>query len=420
MTVLAPGASIFVKAFRISALTENGNVAAGGTTVTTKDGMKLTITPTLQTGADIVALNANDEIAAMARAGDKIKYYTIALELAKPDPQIEQLFCGGTMLGSSAAALGEPAAQEVKPLTTGGTLAKGFYGYRVSQYNVFGESKATAEVLSAEATNATAENSVYVVVGAMNAAASGSKVYGRIAGKTQFLGKVPNIATPKLETAIAAKALKKGVPTIIKVEAASVTRGIPAGTTLIVKGDTSAPISILEVQGYVEAGAATMTVVLINTAENSAKIEPEKLQAVFFDTGALTPEGNLPETDTTAGPGENIGYAAPGLGYVAAPNGVAVEAWSYCYIEGAPATLDPYWWWVLPRVRFGHIQPRDLSNANAQTIMEGIGIGNEHFGSGPTGEWPSAIAPANKAWQRIRCGAAVVPTPSYEPQLATV
>ena len=39
MTVLTPGASIFVKAFRVSALTEEGNIVPGATTIATKDGM---------------------------------------------------------------------------------------------------------------------------------------------------------------------------------------------------------------------------------------------------------------------------------------------------------------------------------------------------------------------------------------------
>src|ERR1035441_278022 len=108
MAVLTPGASIFVKAFRVSNLTEEGSVAPGATTVATKDGMKLSITPTLETGADIVAKNANDEITAMARAGDKIKYFAIALELAKPDPQLEQMCCGGVLLSAAQSALGEP------------------------------------------------------------------------------------------------------------------------------------------------------------------------------------------------------------------------------------------------------------------------------------------------------------------------
>lgn len=412
MSVLTPGASIFVKAFRVSALTEEGGIAAGATTVTTKDGMKLSMTPTLETGADIVAKNANDEIAAMARAGDKIKYFTVSLELAKPDPQLEALFCGGLMLGSSASALGETSGLAVTPQEKGGTLAKGFYGYRASQYNVFGESKAEVEVLGAEAKNGTAENAVWISGIVFAAGAAGAKIYGRTPGVGQFIAKIPNIGKPKLKTVIAAKAAKKGVPLVIEVE--SVTKGIPGGTEFRV-GSSGVTFKVL---GYVEAGATTMTVEPFE--ENAAEVKAEEIKVGFLDEGTLTPAGNLPESDTTAGPGENVGYQAPALGPVANPNGVAVEAWSYCYVEGAPATVDPYWWWVMPRVRFGHIQPRELTNANAATVMEGIGIGNEHFGSGPTGEWPTSIVPANKVWQRIRCGPQVVPTPSYEPQLATV
>jgi hypothetical protein len=412
MPVLTVGASVFAKAFRISALTEEGNIAAGATTVTTKDGVKLSINPTMETGADIVVKNANDEIAAMARAGDKIKYYVAQLELAKPDPQIEQLICGGLMLGSSAAALGEPSGLAVTPQEKGGSLAKGFYGYRVSQFNVFGESKAEAEVLGAEAKNATAENAVWIGGIAFAAGAIGAKIYGRTPGTGQFIAKIPNIAKPKLKTAIAAKAAKKGVPLVIEVE--SVTKGIPGNTEIRI-GSSAVTFKVL---GFVEAGATTMTVEPYE--ENAAEIKAEEIKAGYLDEGTITPAGNLPESDTTGGPGENVGYQAPELGPVANPNGVSIEAWTYAYVAGAPATTQPYWWWVAPRIRFGHITQRDLTNANAGTIMEGIAIGNPHFNTGPTGEWPSNIVPANNAVQRIRCGPQVVPAPSYEPQLATV
>jgi hypothetical protein len=412
MSSLDPGASIFVKAFRISALTDEGSIAAGATTVTTKDGMKLSMSPQLHTGADIVQVNANDDIAASAKKGDKPKFYTISLELAKPDPQLEALICGGLMLNSSSTTLGEPTGLTVTPQEEGGTLVKGFYGYRASQFNAFGESKAEAEVLGVEAKNAEPKNAVWVSGIAFKPGAAGAKVYGRSPGVGQFLAKIPNIAKPKLKKAIAAKGAKKGVPLVIEVE--SVTTGIPGGTQFRIG---SSPVTF-KVLGYVEAGAATITVEPLE--ENAAEIKAEEIKAGFLDEGTLTPAGNLPESDTTEGPGEAMGYQAPPLGSVANTNGVAIEAWSYRYIEGALAPTQPFWWWVLPRVHSGHIMPRDLTNANAATIMEGIGIGNPHFpATGPTGEWPPS-EPNTNVWQRIKCGPQVVPTPSYQPQLATV
>lgn len=412
MSVLTPGASVFVKAFRVSALTEEGAIAPGATTVTTKDGMKCNITPVMDTGDDIAVKNAKGDLATLAKHGDMIKYYTVQLELAKPDPQIEQLCCGGSLIGSSAAALGEPGAPTVTPQNSGGSLAKGFYGYRLASYNVFGESKANAEVLGTEALAAT-ENTMVVLAGSFPAGSTGVRVFGRAPGAGQFIGVIPNIATPKLKKAVAAKAAKKGTPFVIEVEA--VTVGIPGGTTF-----KTASAAILQVVGYVAAGASTATVELINETENAAEIKAENLKPLFYDTGAVTPSGAPKETDTTGGPGENIGYQAPALGPVANENGVGIEAWSYCYVEGQPATTQPFWWWVFPRVRYMHIMPRDLTNANAVTIMEGIAIGNPNWGTGPTGEWPETILKASQPWQRIRCGGEVIPTPSYTPVAATV
>jgi hypothetical protein len=413
MAVLTPGASIFVKAFRVSNLTEEGSVAPGATTVATKDGMKLSITPTLETGADIVAKNANDEITAMARAGDKIKYFTIALELAKPDPQLEQMCCGGVLLSAAQSALGEPGAPTTEAQTTEGELPAGTYGYRLSNYDAFGEGVATVEVtqVTTGATGATV-----IIAGVPKATATGQRLYGRAIGGPFLIATIPNFGTTiAVKKTVAAKAWKLGEAKILEIEA--VTKAIPAGSFFKVAGK-----SVYKTLTYIGTASTTVTVELVNEAESTVLTAAEVLKACFFDQGGVkTPLGTAaPQgTDTSGLTAENIGYQAPPLGSVANTTGVSIEAWSYNYVEGAPSSNQPYRWWVLPRVRYMHIQPRDLTNANAATIMEGIGIGNSNWGSGPTGEWPSSVVGATQPWQWIRCGSEAVPNTSYTPNIAT-
>jgi hypothetical protein len=407
MTVLNPAASIFVKAFRVSALTEEGAIVPGAETISTKDGMKLSITPVLETGADIVAKNANDDIVAMGKAGDKIKYYTVALELAKPDPALEALCTGGALVGSSAAALGAPTGLTVTPQTTLGSLAAGTYGYRASQYNAFGESPAEADV-SATTTGSTGMNVISGVT--LAAGALGANIFGRAIGAEQFLGVIPNIGKQKA-TAILAKAVKASTPTTIKVVA--LTQSIPVGTTFQIAGDANTPKITFKTVAFGAEGSVTLQVE--SQVENSSEIAEGEIIPVFVDTGVVTPNGAFSVTDTTAGPGENVGYQTSELGPVGNPNGVSIEAFTYAYENGQPAAKNPFFWWAIPRVRYMHIQPRELTNANTATILEGQAFQNPNWAKGPSGAYP---ADTSKAWQRIRVGRQVVPSTGYEPVAA--
>lgn len=414
MAVLTPGASVFVKAFRLSQITEEGNVAPGAVTVTTKDGMKLNIAPTMETGDDIAIKNANGDLATLAKHGDMIKYYTLQLELAKPDPQIEAMFCGGTMLSAAQAALGEPGAPTLETQTTEGEIPAGTFAYRLSNSNAFGEGLATAEVTQVT-TGATSAN--VIVAGAPNVNAAEQRVYGRTIGAPFLLGTIPNFGTTiAVKTTVAAKAWKKGEAKVLTIE--KVTKPIPAGSFFKVAGK-----SVYKTLTYISTSSASVTVELVNEAESTVLTAAEVLKGVFYDQGGTkTPVGTAAPvaTDTSGLTAENIGYQAPPLGPVANTNGVAIEAWSYNYVEGAPSVSQPYWWWVFPRVRYGHQLARDLTNANLATLMEGIAVGNPNFGAGPTGEWPSSVVPATAPWQRIRCGSEVIPEPSYSPVAATV
>jgi anti-sigma factor RsiW len=165
---------------------------------------------------------------------------------------------------------------------------------------------------------------------------------------------------------------------------------------------------------FAPVGAVTLPVAVSQSITTT--IAAGALVAVFVDTGVITPSGNIPQTDQTAGPGV-AGYATSNMGVVANPNGVSLEFFEKAINGGFQASVQPYWQWVMPRVANMHVMPRDLTNANTQTVMEGQGFQNPNWGSGPFGQWPFA---STQVIQRARVGAAVLPVAGYNAVAATV
>ena len=235
MTVLAPTASIWSVATRITALDAEGFPDPGNAMYVTEQKLKLDANEVTETGDEVKLKNASGNLSVFAKHGDIPVWGKLTFELAIPDPALEALLTGGVLLGSSAVALGEPGAPTVEAYEKAvgpGSLPEATYGYRVANYNSFGESLPTAEV--AKKTTG-AEGAEVIVPAAMTAGAIGVKVFGRVGGAQQLLGTVPNIGKQKLQTAIAAKEAKKGVVITIKVTA--LTESIPKGTILQVSGD---------------------------------------------------------------------------------------------------------------------------------------------------------------------------------------
>ena len=124
---LAPGGVIWAKATRITALDNEGNIIPGSSVFVTDQLMKATITPVNEAGDAIAIKNASGNLGVYALKGDIPKWYTVALEMVYPDPQLEALITGGTLFSDSSTALGAPDAPSLATNTTGGTLAAGTY-----------------------------------------------------------------------------------------------------------------------------------------------------------------------------------------------------------------------------------------------------------------------------------------------------
>jgi len=176
--------SILAVACRISALDVNGFPPVGANAYTTDTLIKATLSPVTETGVEIVTVGADGNLHGTYKHGDMIKYWTIALDLVAPDPNLENLLCGGTILSDTGTALVTPTTLATTPAITGGSLAAGTYDYRLTACNQYGETLAEAEVPAVVASGVA--GSVALAWSSTTGAAY-YRVYGRTAGAEQFL-----------------------------------------------------------------------------------------------------------------------------------------------------------------------------------------------------------------------------------------
>lgn len=403
-------ASIWVKATRVAQLDENGFIQPGVPMYTTESVIKATVTPVLATGDDIEVKNAAGNLSAWGKHGDMIKYYTVALELATPDPALIQVMSGGTLLSAVGAALGAPTGTTVVLLEKGLAVAKNgklaistVYGYRISQYNQYGETVASNNVNTTTGAGTATEQAI--VIGGVTTAAGavGVKIYGRTIGSEQFIGSYLISKGQKTSAA-------SGTGAVTKLKVTALTTPIPAGTEFQIAGDTNTEKIVFTTTAFAPEGAVELQVKTLQ-ATVGITIAAGNLEQVFTDTGIIVPSGAVPGADTTAGPGEATGYQAPALGSVAQPNGVSVEFFEEAIVGGYRAATLPFYRHVLPRVTNLHLSPKDFANANLITHLDGQAFQNPSWGTGPMNDYQFD---SSKIYQAVRCGSQIVPKPSFE------
>lgn len=392
-------AAVWAEATRITDLNSDGSPAPGNPSYVTNTLVKCTITPVTATGDDIEIKNANGDLTVFAKHGDIPKYATISVELATPDPVLEALLCGGVSLSDLATALGTPTGLTATGQITLGTLAAGAFNYRGSLYNQYGETLPQAELTGTVASGTTGA----VVLGGivMPAGALGARIYGRSQGIEQLIGTIPNIGSQATSAA-------SGTGAVTSLTVTALTRSIPAGTKFQITGDTNTPKIVFTTTAFTPTGVTTLPVSASQTVTTT--IAAGALVPVFVDTGAVTPSGSLPLSDTSAGPGAGVGYQAPALGIVANPDGNSIEFFEKAIVGGYQASVLPYWRIVLPRVSNMHVMPRDVTNANMASVYEGQAFENTNWGTGPFGDWQFD---STKYIQRARCAKQIVPAPSF-------
>jgi hypothetical protein len=401
--------SIWVVATRICALDSTTGAPDPGTlTYTTDTAMKLTHQPTVETGDAITVKNAAGNLAVAAKHDDIPWMGDITFELATPNPILEGLLTGATVLTATGTALGAPTGYTATSQTTLGSLSAGTYGYRVAQYNQYGETTPQNDVSAVVASGTT--GTVVIGGGTLAAGSLGAYVFGRTIGQEQFLGIIQNIGSQATSAA-------SGTGTVTSLTVTALTQAIPAGFTFQIAGDTNTTKIVFTTTAPTPPNAVTVPVTVsqsITTTIAAGAIVP-----VFVDTGIITPGKGVQTTDTTAGPGQGVGIIAPPLGTVAgaAAAGVSIEVFSQAFLLGQQAWPQPYWRTVFPRVTGGYTTSRDLTNGNLQTPIKANGRQNPNWGTGPFGDWQFA---STGWWQRARCGVEVVPTVSLTGLAATV
>jgi hypothetical protein len=400
--------SIWVVATRICALDPNTFAPDPGTlTYTTDTAMKLTYQPTVETGDAITLKNAAGNLSVAAKHDDIPWIGDITFELATPNPILEGLLTGATVLSANGTALGAPSGYTATSQLTLGTLPAATYGYRAAQYNAYGQSTAQNDFTATVASGAT--GTVVIGGGTLAAGALGAYIFGRTIGSERFLGIIPNIGTQATSAASGA-----GSPTSLAVTA--LTQAIPIGTTFTISGDTNTTKIVFTVTATTPPGAVALPVTVSQSITTT--IAAGNLVPVFVDTGQITPGAGFQTVDTTAGPGLGAGLAAAPLGIVpaAAAAGVSIECFSEAFLLGQQAFPYPFWRHVFPRITGGYATSRDLTNANLQTPIKAVGRQNPNWGTGPFGDFQFA---STAWWQRARCGAEVVPTVSLTGLAAT-
>ena len=399
-------AQVFSEVTRFTVLDVNGYPAVGANVFVTNQLLKATFTPVMETGVDLVTLNANGDIASHFKHGDMPKYYTMQVEVATPDPILHAMLCGGTVISDTTTALGTPTGTLLATAqTTLGTLAAATYGYRVSQYNQYGESLAMAEVTGTVASGSTG---TVVVSGAVPAAgALGLRVYGRTPGGEQLLGTIPNF-TSQATSAIS------GTGSVSSLTVTALTKAIPAGATFTISGDTNSPKIVFTCLTTAGVGATAVNVSpsqSVTTTIAAGAIVPS-----FVDNGSATPAGSLPGSDTTAGPGTDTGYQAPALGIVGNVNGVSMEFWGKAVVNGTQASVLPYYRWVVPGVKNLHEEARTFDPSLQSNMYTGQAFENPNWGSGPFADW---TYDSSKVFQYARAGRTTLPTAGLSPIAAT-
>jgi hypothetical protein len=385
---------------RITPLDNLGNLLSASNSFVTDTLVKASMTQVVETGDAIAVKGASGELPVFGVHGDIPKWFTASIELAVPDPYLEQALTGGVTYSDTSAAAGTVTGVTVTGQTTLGQLAAGLNAYRVSQYNSYGESVPSAEVTVTN-TGATSTN----IISGMSLASScyGWRLWGRTPGGEQFMQSLVGIGAQTTSAA-------SGTGAVTSLSVTALTKPIPAGYTFQIAGDTNSPKIVFTTTA--EAGVNAVTLQVTASQSVTTPIAAAAINPVFVDTGVVTPSGLAPTVDMTAGPGNNVGYQIGAMGAVQNPNGVAVELFCKRWIKGVQATDYPYWRHVWPMVKNLHMTVRDYTNANLQTIVEGHAFQNANFGSGPDGTWQFD---SSKAHQRAMCGAQILPVPSVAP-----
>jgi hypothetical protein len=176
-------------------LDQYGYPVTGNPTYTTDQLVKATFAPVMETGDDLVQKNANGDIIWHFKHGDMPKYWNVSLDMATPDPTLEYIINGGTLLNDTLVAITAPTTAPTGTAAGGGSLAAGSYFYAYSYGNQYGETTLST-VSSAITATAAQQITLTLVAGAGGITQPYMRIYrGTTSSNLQLLATVPNGTT---------------------------------------------------------------------------------------------------------------------------------------------------------------------------------------------------------------------------------
>jgi hypothetical protein len=99
-------ASLYCVAFRVAQLAPDGSTPAAGNMYVSDALIKLDFNPDIEAGPEIVQRNAAGNICILNRLPDLVKRLTISIQICTPDPELEQILSGGTVLTQTSDVMG--------------------------------------------------------------------------------------------------------------------------------------------------------------------------------------------------------------------------------------------------------------------------------------------------------------------------
>lgn len=179
--------SVHAVALRVARLAADGTTPAGANNLYVTDSLvKIDFTPEIEAGPEAMVKNAQGIPCVVFKAHNAMKRITMELDICTPDPELEELIAGGTVLTDVTSSL---TMGTITPTTStsGGTLAAGTWFYKVTAIDQDGETLPATEV-SQVTTGAASSNTLSW---AAVAGAIGYKIYrSQVTNTEQFLVQV--------------------------------------------------------------------------------------------------------------------------------------------------------------------------------------------------------------------------------------
>lgn len=188
--------SLHCVAFRVCRLAADGSTPAdvgSGSMYVSDKLMKIEFNPEMDEGPEVANRGASGAMIQTFKLPDLLKRMNMTVQVGTGDPELEYIMSGGDVLTSAASALSAMGALGSSTATSGGSLAAGTYGYKVSALSQYGETAASAEKTQVT----TGSTSTVTLTWSTVTDAVGYRIYGRTSGGPwRVISQIAQAASP--------------------------------------------------------------------------------------------------------------------------------------------------------------------------------------------------------------------------------